>query len=103
MKNWSFKSGERPEKNWPAAEDGTPASPAFLMHAEGTQAEADLTVNLLNAYGIPATCVYPNNGEFGKIILGFPASGADIYVPETMLEDAQNIICGDMTDEETEE
>ena len=55
----------------------------------------ELTLNLLEAYGIPYVCEYPNNGLFGKLIMGYPPGGMDVFVPETMLEDAQNIINAD--------
>jgi hypothetical protein len=55
-----------------------------------------MAVNLLEAFGIPTISAYPNDGEFGKLILGFSGTGMDIYVPETMLDDARNIISGDV-------
>ena len=60
----------------------------------------ELTLSLLEAYGIPYVCDYPNNGLFGKLIMGHPPSGMEVYVPETLLEDAQNLLSADIVDEE---
>ena len=60
----------------------------------------ELTLNLLEAYGIPHVCEYPNNGLFGKLILGFPPGGIRVFVPETMLEDAQNVLNADICEDE---
>ena len=62
----------------------------------------DLKLNLLEAYGIPHVCEYPNNGLFGKLLMGFPPAGMDVYVPETFLEDAQNLLNADICEEDEE-
>ena len=62
----------------------------------------ELALNLLEAYGIPHVSEYPNNGEFGKLILGHPPSGMEVFVPETMLEDAKNILSADIVEDEEE-
>ena len=94
--NWSNKkkSDEKPE--WPNNENGEPIPPAYLTHISGGPLDMELTLNLLEAYGIPHVCEYPNNGLFGKLIMGHPPSGMEVYVPETLLEDAQNILNADI-------
>ena len=52
----------------------------------------ELLVNMLEAYGIPAIKNYPGDGEFGKVILGMSGLGTDLFVPESMYEDAVNLI-----------
>ncbi|UOO38444.1 hypothetical protein IZU99_04110 [Oscillospiraceae bacterium CM] len=84
---------------WPKDDKGEMIAPAFLMHAGGSPVDTEVTLSLLEAYGIPAICQYPNNGEFGKLIIGHAAGGVDIFVPETLLEDAQNILSADVVDE----
>ena len=59
----------------------------------------ELTLNLLEAYGIPYVCEYPNNGLFGKLIMGYPPGGMELFVPETLLEDAQNVLAADEFEE----
>ena len=85
---------------WPNDENGEPVAPAYLTHSGGGPLDMEMTVNLLKAYGIPYISEYPNNGVVGKIIMGQPTCGMDIYVPETLLEDAQNLLNAEIIDEE---
>ena len=80
---------------WPSDENGEPIPPVFLMHTDGGDMNMELTQNLLSAYGIPLVGRYPNDGLFGKLIMGQAPYGAEIFVPETMLEDAQNMLNAD--------
>ena len=96
--SWSFR--KRKGLPWPDGDDGEAVRPAFLTHVHGGTIDMQLTVTLLEAYGIPHISEYPLNGAFGKMILGFPPGGTKIYVPETMLEDAKNILSADFTDVE---
>ena len=95
--SWSFKESPHPE--WPNDETGNPVPPVFLMHLSGGPVNMELTINLLEAYGIPHVAKYPHDGLFGKLILGHAPLGMEVYVPETMLEDAQNILNADIIDE----
>ena len=99
---WSLRKKKDDEPKWPVAENGEPVPPAFLTHIGGGPLDMELTLNLLNAYGIPHVCEYPNNGLFGQLIMGHPPSGMEVYVPETMLEDAQNVMNADIIEEEEE-
>jgi len=98
--DWNIKRED--ELLWPNAEGGEPVPPAFLIHIVGGPLDMELTLNLLGAYGIPHVCEYPNNGLFGKLILGHPPGGMEVYVPETMLEDAQNLLSADIVEDEDE-
>jgi hypothetical protein len=86
--------------SWPNDESGESVPPAFLMRVSGGPLDMELTLNLLKAYGIPHVSQYPNDGLFGKLILGYPPAGMDIYVPITMLEDAQNVLSADISDDD---
>jgi len=97
---WSFKKPEGP--HWPKDENGEPVAPAYLKHISGGPLDLEVAVNLLEAYGIPHVSEYPNNGQFGKLIFGHPPSGMEIFVPETMLEDAQNILSAKVIEEDGE-
>jgi hypothetical protein len=85
---------------WPKNDDGETVPPAFLTHIHGGPFDMELTLNLLEAYRIPHVCEYPHNGLFGKMILGHPPGGMDVFVPETLLEDAQNILSADIVEED---
>jgi hypothetical protein len=88
--SWSFNK----EKNleWPCDEKGDIVPPVFLVHVHGGPLDVEITLTLLQAYGIPHVTEYPNNGLFGKLILGHSPGGVEIYVPSTMYEDAANIL-----------
>ena len=92
--SWSFGKTKKPE--WPNDSNGDPIPPAFLMHVGGGPLDVELSFNLLEAYGIPHVETYHNDGLFGKLILGHAPLGMEVYVPETMLEDAQNILNADI-------
>lgn len=99
MKNWSFGIKKENFENWPYDENGICVQPAFLEHVSGQQMEAEVEINLLRAYGIPVISRYPNDGAFGKIVIGLPGGGVDLFVPETLLDDARNILSGDIVEE----
>ena len=96
---WSSKKNNGPQ--WPENDDGEPIPPAFLVRIHGGPLDTELTLNLLEAYGIAYICEYPNNGLFGKLILGFPSAGIEVFVPENLLEDAQNILSADTFENES--
>ena len=70
--------------------------PAALMALDMDDA---LLANMLGAYGIPCVKQYPNDGQFGKLILGMSGTGVDVYVPKSMLEDALTL-CEGVPDDE---
>ena len=96
MFDLAFKPPFDDDKNWPVDENGDPARPAFLEHLSESQIESDIVVNMLRAYSIPVYRAYPNDGDFGRLIIGFSGTGVDIYVPETMLDDARNLLSADI-------
>ena len=100
--NWGLKKRKDEKPKWPNDESGNVVPPAFLKHISGGPLDLELELNLLEAYGIPFVCDYPNNGLFGKLILGHPPSGMEVFVPETMLVDAQNLICADIIEDDEE-
>ena len=98
---WGLAKKEKLE--WPKCDDGQSVTPAFLTHIGGGPLDMELTLNLLEAYGIPYVGDYPCNGSFGKLILGHSPHGMEVYVPETLLEDAQNILNADIVYDEDDE
>ena len=75
-------------ERWPKDENGLPEEPVRLGTAENINLYDELTVNMLEACGIPCLTLYPGDGSFGKLILGISGQGTDIYVPKSMAEDA---------------
>lgn len=80
---------------WPVGSDGEPVKPAFLETVMSTNPlEYDMQTMLLASNGIPTLRNYPGGGGLAKIILGFAGTGLDLYVPETMLDEAREILKG---------
>lgn len=102
MSDWGIEKWDNISDRWPVDEEGKIVPPVFFEHVAGSQLDVDMALNLLDAYGIPTVLQYPNDGEFGKVMLGFPAGGVDVFVPATMLEDARNIVSGDIIPDEEE-
>ena len=98
----SIFSKKKQEPSWPLDDSGESVPPVFLKHIHGGPLDLELTLNLLEAYGIPHVEEFPNNGLFGRLILGHPPGGMDVFVPETMLEDAQNVLLADNFEDESD-
>ena len=79
-------------RRWPRTPEGEPVTPAFLTKCSQLDMADRLLVNMLEAYGIPCLMRYPHSGEFGKVVLGMSGFGTEIYVPETLLEDAAALL-----------
>jgi hypothetical protein len=94
--SWGLSSGLDAMHSWPRTESGEPENPAFLTHCGSLGMEDELTVNLLSAYGIPALRHYPNDGNFGRLIIGMSGSGVDLFVPESRLDEAKQLIKGEV-------
>ena len=75
-------------KRWPKDEDGQPVKARFFCHRSCVDMSDRLLVNMLEAYGIPCLCVDPGDGGFGRVVLGMSGQGVDIYVPESLYDDA---------------
>lgn len=87
-------------RRWPKDENGEPVEPVFLTHCMSLDMSDEMIVNLLEAYGIPCIRQYPNDGDFGRLIIGMSGPGVDIYVPKNMYEDAVNLSEGSAEYEE---
>ena len=103
MSNWGFHQYGKTFDAWPKAADGTKEAPAFLVHCSPLDMEAAMIQSMLEAYGVPSVQQYPGDGAFGKVMLGVSGNGADIYVPKSLLADAQALLKGDPEDDELQE
>jgi hypothetical protein len=86
--SWGGKVPGELYERWPKDENGQPEEPKLLATLANNNMFDELKVNMLEAYGIPCLKVYPGYGSFGKVILGMSGEGTEIYVPESMHEDA---------------
>lgn len=87
-------------ERWPKDAEGEPEEPVFLTHCLSLDMSDEMLVNLLEAYGIPCLRQYPNDGDFGRLMLGMSGTGVDVYIPRSMYEDAVNLSEGSAEYEE---
>ena len=98
--DWGRAGSGLVSDRWPKDEEGRAEESAFLCTCSNTDLSDELTVNMLEAYGIPCLRDYPRDGAFGRVIMGASGTGVDIYVPKSMLEEAKMLIEGEVNDEE---
>ena len=67
-------------------------TPALLTTVTGTQLDYQLLLAQLRSYGIPVLGTFTATGNLAKLILGFAGTGMDVYVPETMVELARELL-----------
>ena len=84
----------------PRAETMVSGYSYLLKETFDSPAESDMMISMLAAYGIPCFKYYEKEGGAGKVINGFSGYGASLYVPQTMLEDAQNILNAEAVEED---
>lgn len=77
---------------WPLDDNNKPVKPALLTTVMGTQMDYEMTISLMQSFGIPTIRDYPNAIQNAKILLGFSGAGMDVYVPENMLELAKELL-----------
>ena len=87
--DWGRAPGKQLSDRWPKTAQGEPETPALLCNCKSLDLGDALRINMLEAYGIPCWKIYPGDGRFGKLILGMSGQGVDIYVPQSLLEDAR--------------
>ena len=103
MSNWALHQYGKTFDAWPKAADGATEEPAFLVHCSPLDMEAAMIQSMLEAYGIPSIQQYPGDGAFGKVMLGVSGNGTDIYVPQSLLADAQALLKGEPEDDELQD
>ena len=81
-------------------ESGEKVKAVLLRETFDSPAESDMVISMLAAYGIPCFKYYDKDGGAGKVINGFSGYGASLYVPQTMLEEAQNILNAEAVEED---
>ena len=61
---------------------------AIVMGSDSDLPVAQKAVDTLKAFGVPCLCVDPGNGGFARVVMGMSGQGVDIYVPESLYDDA---------------
>mgnify|MGYP002581917748 CR=1 FL=1 len=91
MSDKRFKEPKDP-LSWPTAEDGRRERQEFLCNVSDACIEGEMTIRMLEAFGIPVIIKYEHGTEPAKAMWAFSAAGKNIYVPESMLEDAKGLL-----------
>ena len=91
--------GEMLEK-WPKDENGELVAAAHLTSCSQLDMSDAILTGVLDSCNIPYFKRFPHYGGFGNLMMGMSAEGVDIFVPETMLEEAKNILEGESENEE---
>jgi hypothetical protein len=78
--------------DWPLDAAGEKEKAVRLKFSFDSTADSDLTISYLAAYGIPCFKYFDIDGGAGKVINGFSGYGASLYVPASLLEDAQALL-----------
>ncbi len=97
--NWALGSNV---PSWPLDAQGQEEKAVLLQQSFDSAADSDMTISLLAAYNIPCFKYYDLDGGAGKVINGFSGYGASLYVPASLLEEAQAILAADPIDESDE-
>lgn len=103
MSNWGLHKFGQDYDDWPKTDGDDPEEPAFLVHCPPVDMQAEMVRSMLKAFGIPSVLRYPGDGAFGKVMLGLSGNGTDIYVPASMLAEAQELLKGDPDDDGLQE
>ena len=98
MEGWGRREYGKTFDAWPRDEKGETVRPALLTHCSPLDMEAEMIQSMLKSFGIPSLRMLPGDGAFGELILGMSGNGIDIYVPCTMLEEAQELLKGEPDD-----
>ena len=77
---------------WPKDSQGQPDEAVLLANLQDSGGVADMTADLLEAFGIPVLKRYRDGGQLGRLVLGFSGYGTDLYVPVSRLEEAQALL-----------
>ena len=88
-------------ERWPKDEAGQPEPPVYLCTARASTWTRRCSSRVWRRSASRACANTPNDGQFGKLILGISGSGVDIFVPASVWEDACELIRE--SDDETEE
>ena len=89
---WSLRPGKDTEPPWPKDGSGRLERAVLLTGSSDLDGDTAITVSMLRAFGVPTLLRYPKDGQLGKVLLGFSGYGADLFVPESQLELARELI-----------
>ena len=88
---FGFDFGKK-ELDWPVDANGEREKAVLLKSTFDSLADAEMMISYLAAYGVPCFPHYAHEGGAGRVINGFSGYGADLYVPESRLEEARELL-----------
>ncbi len=90
---WNFGfSQDKDEPKWPDGPDGKPEKAVFLVHTGDFGSAGEMTEAMIRSFGIPVISNFPGDGSLGRVVLGFSGYGRELYVPESRLELARELL-----------
>ena len=89
---WGRSDPGKLTESWPRDSEGRTEPPVYLCHCTGLAMEDTFLINRLESCGIPVLRQYPNDGSFGRVILGMSGSGVDLFVPASLWADATELL-----------
>lgn len=89
LNDWHFGPNDGPA--WPLDAAGEREKAVLFREMFDSPADTDMLISYLAAYGIPCFKYYDKDGGAGKIINGFSGYGVSLYVPESRLEEANEL------------
>ena len=98
LNDWHF--GGDDALQWPLDAQGEREKAVLFREMFDSPADTDMVISLLGAYGIPCFKYYDKDGGAGKVINGFSGYGVSLYVPESRLEEANEILEAEPLEEE---
>lgn len=66
---------------------------AFLINL-ANEIELEVIESLLKSYEIPVRIKYKESGAYLNVFMGSTSTGIDVFVPESKLKEAQEIVKG---------
>ncbi|MEG1632422.1 MAG: hypothetical protein RR314_00065 [Oscillospiraceae bacterium] len=81
-------------QKWPRDASGEFIPAALLATSSQIDMGDAVLISMLESFGIPSFRKFPHCGGFGNLMLGMSAEGVDVFVPETLLEDAKALMEG---------
>lgn len=97
---WGRRKPGETLAQWPKLPDGSPEPPVFLCHSAGDHMADTIVINMLQAFGIPTVRLNSDNGDLGEIYSGISFTGADLFVPQSMFDDAKALLEGESDHED---
>lgn len=77
---------------WPLHPNGDPEEPVFLAVLPDYPSYRGLAVSRLEAEGIPVQIRYSESGALGRLYGGLSTTGAELWVPKSLLETARHFL-----------